>query len=227
MDSTNSAETATATIGAIKAGLSVVTINEQDSLDDVASALKSSAAKGLLFSPTTLDSEGNKRANSLHTLIPELSGLYPGDEFSCDAFPELKHLIHTGHKTIRGMSKFKENMFYAKRRHTNRWIAGTTPDATALEAYKGGNLHKSFTNEQLVDQSGALWTSNFKRDDNLNPVFLTLPLSYPLGFATLLGAAANKSKVFVPSTYSLNSIAEAFKTQGADTLVCEQAMYES
>ena len=42
MDATNSAETATAQIGAIKAGLTVVTVDENDSPDDVASALRSS-----------------------------------------------------------------------------------------------------------------------------------------------------------------------------------------
>ena len=72
-----------------------------------------------------------------------------------------------------------------------------------------------------------MWQSNFKDQGSLNPLFLTLSLSYPLGFACLLGAASHKSKVFVPSTYSLNSIAHAFKTQGADTLVCESAMYQS
>ena len=73
-----------------------------------------------MFSPTTLDDQGVKRANALHTLIPELSEFYPGDAFSSSEFPDLEHVMHTGHKTIRGMTKFKENMFYAKRRHTHR-----------------------------------------------------------------------------------------------------------
>jgi len=51
-------------------------------------------------------------------LIPELATFLPGDEFKCEAFPKLKSLIHTGHKTIRGTTKFKENMNYAKKENT-------------------------------------------------------------------------------------------------------------
>ena len=100
MDSTNSAEIATAQVGAIKAGVKIVTVDENDSVDDVSKALSDSKSKGFLFSPTTLDDEGNKRANQVHSLIPELDSFYPGDAFECEAFPHLEHLIHTGHKTI-------------------------------------------------------------------------------------------------------------------------------
>ncbi len=47
-----------------------------------------------------------------------MAGFQDGDEFKCESFPKLTHLIHTGHKTIRGTSKFKENMLYAKQENT-------------------------------------------------------------------------------------------------------------
>ena len=44
-------------MGAIKAGVSVVTFAEKDSIDALDDALKSTKAKGLIFSPDTLAAE--------------------------------------------------------------------------------------------------------------------------------------------------------------------------
>ena len=71
-------------------------------------------------------------------MIPELATFLPGDEFKCEAFPKLKSLIHTGHKTIRGTTKFKENMNYAKKENTLLWVPGTDANSTAFECFKGG-----------------------------------------------------------------------------------------
>lgn len=68
-------------MGAIKAGVSLVTFEEKDSIDALETALKDSGARGMLFSPTT-DIEEEKGANRqtyLERLMPELSKLYPGD----------------------------------------------------------------------------------------------------------------------------------------------------
>ena len=176
LDSTNSAEAATAQVGAIKAGMSVVTFDEGDSVSDVSSALKDSGARGLLFSPTTVDEHGEKRANALHEHIPEIDSMYPGDEFSCAAFPELQHLIHTGHKTIHGMTKFKESMLYTKRRHTHQRIAGTSPETTVLECYRNGSKVASFTNQELVDKSDSFWSKSIASHGTLSPVFVTLSM---------------------------------------------------
>ena len=56
---------------------------------------------------------------------------------------------------------------------------------------------------------------------------MTLSLQYPLGFACLLGAAAHKQKIFMPSSYDLTSITEAFESQKSETLVCEPEVFES
>jgi len=80
----------------MKAGLTIVTIDENDSIDDVSKTLKDSGANGIIFSPTTLDGSNEKRANVLYEILPELGELRNGDEFSSASFPELKHVIHTG-----------------------------------------------------------------------------------------------------------------------------------
>jgi len=158
----------------MKAGLTVVTIDESDSIESAASALKESGASILLFSPTTLNDNSDKRANLIHSLIPELSSFYPGDEFACEEFPALKTLMHTGHKTIRGTTKFKENMLYTKKALTNHRIPGTTPETTALECYKDGSKIQSFTQEQLVAQAELIFDSHIASTNSQIPVFSTV-----------------------------------------------------
>jgi len=44
-------------MGAIKAGVGIVTFDEKDSLDALDQTLKDSGAKGLMFSPSTVISQ--------------------------------------------------------------------------------------------------------------------------------------------------------------------------
>ena len=50
-DQTNSAELLVAQMGAFKAGVSIVTFDEKESVDALNHALKDSGARGFLFSP--------------------------------------------------------------------------------------------------------------------------------------------------------------------------------
>lgn len=53
IDQTNSAESLVLQLGAIKAGVSLVTFHETDSHEALDQALRSTNAKGLFFSPGT------------------------------------------------------------------------------------------------------------------------------------------------------------------------------
>jgi len=64
-DQTNSAEALVSQMGAIKAGVSVVTFDEKDDCEAFDSALSSSKARGLIFSPSTETSEGATRLTYL------------------------------------------------------------------------------------------------------------------------------------------------------------------
>lgn len=65
-------------------------MDEADSVHDLAKTLKSSGARGLIFSPGTVDERSKeKRANEIFKMIPELGGLLPGDEFRTALFPKL------------------------------------------------------------------------------------------------------------------------------------------
>lgn len=144
--------------------------------------------------------------------MPELSSYYPGDQIDLANFPSLKHLMHTGHKTIRGTTKFKENMFYAKKAFTNYRIAGSSPDALALECYRNGSQVTSFSNSDLVSQAESLLNNHLSSADSAHPIFMTLNTSYPLGLAAILGSAIGQKKIFHPATYNLKDIMHSFDT---------------
>ena len=114
MDQNNSAEVLVSTMGASKAGVTVVTFSEKENVDSLNQALKDSGARGLLFSPSTPVSEdGTTRADFVHKLIPELDSMYPGDALNLSSYPSLKQIIQTGHSNIRGVIKYKDSLVYA------------------------------------------------------------------------------------------------------------------
>lgn len=65
-------------MGAIKAGVSVVTFDEKESGDAFDHALATSKAKGLIFSPATEAENGATRLTFLQKMMPELSTMYAG-----------------------------------------------------------------------------------------------------------------------------------------------------
>lgn len=83
VDQNNSAEILTATMGAAKAGVQIVTFAEKGEEGALQQALRDSGARGLVFSPSTQDNEdGPSRADTIKKFAPELSRLYPGDELN-------------------------------------------------------------------------------------------------------------------------------------------------
>ena len=80
-------------MGAFKAGVSVVTFAEKDSVDALDHALKSTNAKGLIFSPETQTGEQTTRSTFLTKLMPELSTMYFGDELNLKKYPHLKQIV--------------------------------------------------------------------------------------------------------------------------------------
>lgn len=225
LDAENSAEAAVAQVGALKHGVSIVTVDHRDEIHHVGDALESSGAKGLLLSPHTKLEQNTQRANLLLDLIPELADARPGQKLVSDNFPNLSTIIHTGHSSIRGTSKFKENMLYTHRALTNLRIATPEERGLAMECYKGGRQICSYTNSELLTKAKDIWKNYLNGDDKTLPVFLTLSLQYPLGFATFLSCIMNERKIFVPSTFNLAKIAKSFSYQQSDVLICEEEVF--
>ena len=100
-------------MGSIKAGVSVVTFDEKDSCEALDHALGTSKARGLIFSPSTEAEDGQTRQTFLQSLMPELSTMYAGEEVNLSKYPNLKHVIQTGHSAIRGVNKYRDLAVYA------------------------------------------------------------------------------------------------------------------
>lgn len=155
-----------------------------------------------------------------------MGGLLPGDEFRTALFPNLQNLIHTGHKTIRGTTKFKESMLYAKQENTTLRVPGTDASTVAFECFKGGEQIKSYTNKDLVDHATKIASSHYKLDP-LSPIYMSLSMSYPLGFAAFLAAASSGRKIFHPSSFALNEVVKGFESQKAKTLICDKDLIDA
>jgi hypothetical protein len=127
-------------MGAFKAGVQIVTFDEKESIDALNQTLRDSGARGFLFSPQTVVSQDANhhtvtRQSFLQKLMPELHGLYPGDELSLKAYPNLKQIIQLGHHTIRGVIKYKDAMVYANPNVSNFEIPSNQSTDAAFSAY--------------------------------------------------------------------------------------------
>ncbi len=144
-----------AQMGAIKAGVSVVTFDEKDSAEAFNETLKDSKAKGLILSPGT-EVEGeefNKRSDVLEKLMPELAHHEPGNHLNVSGFPELKQIIQVGHSAIRGTMKFKDCMVYARQKYAFYSMPENITEDIVIESYKGGDKAAEYTSQEINDHA--------------------------------------------------------------------------
>jgi hypothetical protein len=92
-----------------------------------------------LFSPSTkVNDEGDDRESFLQKLMPELESLFPGDALKLSAFPNLKQIVQTGHKNMRGVIKFKDSIVYAVPKLSCFQLPVNTISSTLFECYRDG-----------------------------------------------------------------------------------------
>jgi hypothetical protein len=198
-------------MGALKAGVTVVTFSEKENRDALHSVIADSGARGLIFSPQTkLDDNKGDRESILHKLMPELQSLYPGDELALKAYPDLKQIIQLGHQTIRGVIKFKDSMFYAVPSLSTSQLPDNLISDKAFDCYEGGRVVASYSSSDLVGLADSLWSDHFSHAGE-NPVFMSLDLESPLALASFLSNNANHQKVFIPATYNMSKILASLK----------------
>lgn len=105
----------------------------------------------MLFSPQTqIGDKQEARESFLKKLMPELNKLYPGDPIELAKYPNLKSIIQLGHKSIRGVIKYKDTMVYANPRLTNLSIPENSPNDEVFDSYQGGRKSSSFTNREIT-----------------------------------------------------------------------------
>ena len=80
-------------MGAIKAGVSIVTFDEKENQDALDHALGHTQAKGLIISPSTQMEGDMTRKTFLENLMPELSSSRFGDELNLSRYPNLKTVV--------------------------------------------------------------------------------------------------------------------------------------
>lgn len=170
--------------------------------------------------------------------MPELESLYPGDAIKLSAYPDLKQIIQTGHSNVRGVIKFKDSLVFANSSLSGFSLPQNSSNATLFECYKDGREVSSHTSGEIAEFANDLWQDHFSKssgditDDHLfnyevtggqtcKPVFMSVDLESPLGFAAFLANASNQRKVFIPSTVKMSNILNSVASQQSTDMVCD------
>ena len=71
-----------------------------------------------------------------------------------------------------------------------------------------------------------MFSVEFASGTTAKPVFMSLDLETPLGFASFLSNSSNHRKVFIPSSFNMSAILKSVHRQESLDLVCDQDFYE-
>jgi len=146
-------------MGAIKAGVSIVTFDEKENQDALDHALSSTQAKGLIISPSTQMEGDMTRKTFLENLMPELETSYFGDELNLSRYPHLKTIVQTEHQTLRGVNKYKDIAVYTSPSMSSRQIPENRSDVVTHIALKDSH-QSAFSSSDMVNQANQLWDSH-------------------------------------------------------------------
>ena len=81
-------------MGAVKAGVTIVTFDEKENQDALDHALGHTKAKGLIISPSTqIEGAMTRKSLFLDPLMPELEASHFGDEHNFSRYPHLKTVV--------------------------------------------------------------------------------------------------------------------------------------
>lgn len=199
-DVNHSAEIVCATLGAIKAGLTVVH-SEYENSEDINTLLKTKEMAGFMFSPYN-----NIESSTRLSLIE-------------DNLSNVQHVIQISHKSILNTVKFKQAFNYSTGFKTNINLPEIKENSNVFEIYRSNdkNGRISLTHGDLMDKI----RSNNSVTEYIN-VVNTAPIFYPSNF--VLGFLRNllsKNFIVIPATYSLKEILKIVENQNSKKLVCE------
>ena len=176
--------------------------------------------------------------------MPELEGTYKGDALQLGAYPMLKSVVQTGHSHIRGVITFKDALVYANPQFSCFTLPQNSAKSQLFECYRGGRRVSQFTNGEIAEQSQDLWSKHFSKSagdiddgslfnyevrsgDTARPIFMSVDLETPLGFASFLANSANQRKIFVPCSFNMSKILKSVSRQQSNDLVCDKDFYEA
>ena len=175
--------------------------------------------------------------------MPQLYSMNPGDALKLSEYPNLSQIIQTGHTGMRGIIKYKDSVVYAAASLNSNSLPKNDASDVLFESYKNGSRAASMTNGEIASKSTELWQNHFSQtagdipDGSLfnvevssgqtcKPVFMSVNLETPLGFASFLANTSNHRKVFIPSTFNMSKIIKSIHAQQSVDLVCDSEFYE-
>ena len=119
----------------------------------------------------------------LCNLMPQLEKTYLGEELNISGYPNLHHIIQTGHGHLAGINRFKDVAVYTGPNSSPYRIPENDPSANCITVLKNGQTHVSYTGSQLVDYA----KNSAKADSEVS--FINTCLQRPYGFGTVLSSA--------------------------------------
>ena len=152
--------------------------------------------------------------------------MYAGDEIALAKYPNLKHIVQTGHSAIRGVNKFRDLAVYANPAMSTRQIPENQGDWVTHVSYKGGKEAVSLTSSELVSKATNMWDTHLSSSGNeKSPIFMACDFESPVGFTAFLAAASNCKKVFVPGTFNMSQMLHSVPRQSSQMVVCDEDFY--
>jgi hypothetical protein len=145
---------------------------------------------------------------------------------------------------MRGVIKFKDSLVFANAALSGYTLPQNDSSHALFESYRGGSRVAQHTSGEVAEKSAQLWDQHFSQtsgdvpDGSLfnvevssgqtcKPVFMSLDLESPLGFAAFLANASNHRKVFIPSTFNMSKIVKSVRAQESVDLVCDKDFFEA
>lgn len=199
-DINHSAEIITATIGAWKAGLSIV-FSEYENFEEIEKGLKE--ADVFLFSPYSPIND-KTRIEYVNSKIEEIK-------------QRTNHIIQISHKTLPNMIKFKQAFNYSNNLTSAISLPEVESDSLAYEIISPNKKNILLTHGDIFSKIEEI-NDKITYGNVLNSAPTFYPSSISLG---LLAQLKNKNYVVNPGTYSMREIVKAIKIQKSNRFICE------
>jgi len=147
----------------------------------------------------TISDDCVQRSDILHSTFPELKSMYAGQELSLAGFPELQHIIQTGHSAIPGVNRFKDLAVYTSPNMSSYEMPVNSPDDLYRTVLRGGKVFKEYSNGDFVNVAQKYPSSN-------GATAFSACSFQPICFASLLSSIHHGNKHFVPGVYNMTEI---------------------
>lgn len=161
--------------------------------------------------------------------MPELEGMYAGDELKLTKYPNLKLVVQTGFTKMRGVNMFKDVAVYANPKMSTYEIPLNASDSLTHSYLKDGREERAITSGELVRAADNLWSSHLAAGAAGNhkdsPIFFSADLEKPLGFATFLACSTHLKKLFLSGSFNATKTIKSIPRQLSNQLVCDEDLF--